>query len=308
MRALLLSTALILAAIPAAPVLAQQAPAGAASGLRYLSWPGKPAVTTAGPAQVPSQAAAGLRPALPTQDQPAAAPTPSYSYTPAPPRMASTGLTPASNWLSPPPAAAASSQPYAYAPPPPAYVPPAPQPSPQPNPILNPASAPPAATPTARLVQPAPVAAQPTARLVEPAPVLQQQATQQPVEPQQAADPMAPRRDAPIFRMGAQSQPQPQPQAPIDGAQTYQTAQIAPAGQVAPAAGSARYYSVHRPLGRTPDPAPQPQPVYLDALPIELISPPQSADLAEPQAGPALIRNQNGSVRAAVAQSEGDHQ
>ena len=65
---------------------------------------------------------------------------------------------------------------------------------------------------------------------------------------------------------------------------------------------------MHRQAGHQPDPTPLPQPTYLDGLPVELISPPQSADLAEPQAGPALIRNQNGSVRAAPAQGEGDYQ
>lgn len=316
MRVALLSSAIVLVAMTAAPASAQQAASGNAAGLRYLSWPGKPAVTaTAVPA-----ATTDLRPALPAEYAPqsssessVAASSSVYGYTPAPQRMASNGLTPASNWLRPATEPAAYSAPTPYAPVPTAPAPtpnPAFVPQPQPQPMRAPVQQPPMVEQP--LVQappiqsgPIPTVATPTARLVQAQPPLQlpEPQSQAQLQQQAAADPMAPRRDAPIFRI--QGQPQARPTAAASAepqAQTYQTA------QAAPASGSARYYSVHRPLGRTPDPAPQPQPVYLDALPVELISPPQSADLAEPQSGPALIRNSNGTVRAMPAASEGDHQ
>ena len=74
-------------------------------------------------------------------------------------------------------------------------------------------------------------------------------------------------------------------------------------GQAAqtPIAGdnSARYYSVHRQAGRHPDAISAPQPTYLDALPVQMTQTPQSNDLAQPDGPPALIRNANGSLRAA---------
>ena len=101
-----------------------------------------------------------------------------------------------------------------------------------------------------------------------------------------AADPMAPRRDAAIFRLGPAA-----------------SATIAPPPQGAQASAasgaSARYYSLHRQNGRQPDAIARPAPVYLDALPVELNDPPQSGDLAEPPAAPAVLREANGRIRAA---------
>ena len=124
---------------------------------------------------------------------------------------------------------------------------------------------------------------------------------------------MAPRRDAPIFRLQRpapaptvdpqpQTQPQPQPQS-----QAAAAPQAAP--QPAPVAapgdqGGARYYSVHRQAGRQPDATPLPAPVYLDALPVELTSTPASTDLAEPPAAPNLIRNANGRLQALPANED----
>lgn len=119
--------------------------------------------------------------------------------------------------------------------------------------------------------------------------------------PDRAVDPMAPRRDAPIFRIQGAS-PQPahtaagQPQAPAP-----QAAQAA-----APSAGGARYYSVHRQNGRQPDAMPTPQPVYLDQMPVELIQPPASADLAQPQGPPTLMRNADGRIQAVPGGAEPD--
>jgi hypothetical protein len=106
---------------------------------------------------------------------------------------------------------------------------------------------------------------------------------------------MAPRRDAPIFRL---QRPAPQP-APV--APPAQQTQTTPAseGQQAPTQGGARYYSVHRQAGRQPDATPLPPPIYLDALPVELTTPPAATDLAEPPAAPNLIRNSNGRLQAA---------
>lgn len=108
-----------------------------------------------------------------------------------------------------------------------------------------------------------------------------------------AADPMAPRRDAPIFRMqGAGSSPQPAPAA----VQTAPTPQAPPPPAYAPASGQpaqqgARYYSVHRAAGRQPDATPMPISVYLDSAPI---------DLAEPPPTPTVNRTPDGRVQPGV--------
>ena len=118
--------------------------------------------------------------------------------------------------------------------------------------------------------------------------------------PPPAADPMAPRRDAPIFRLM-----RPQAGVAADGATNGAANGAAPAAapqqaaQLAPGEQTARYYSVHRQAGRHPDAIPAPQPTYLDALPVQMTQTPQSNDLAQPDGPPALIRNANGSLRAA---------
>ncbi|HEY1073589.1 MAG TPA: hypothetical protein VGE49_11770, partial [Brevundimonas sp.] len=113
-----------------------------------------------------------------------------------------------------------------------------------------------------------------------------------------AADPMAPRRDAPIFRLQ-------RPSTQAEAAPTVQAeAQPQPAAEAPSAPGGARYYSVHRQAGRQPDATPLPAPVYLDALPVELTSAPASTDLAEPPAAPNLIRNANGRLQALPANED----
>ena len=126
-----------------------------------------------------------------------------------------------------------------------------------------------------------PAAPSPTADAPPPAPVSAQPATNAP------ADPMAPRRDAPIFRMGHSDA------APVSAAPA------APIQQAAVSGAPARYYSLHRQNGRQPDPIAMPAPVYLDALPVELERAPASEDLAEPPAAPTLLRDANGRVRPA---------
>jgi len=113
-----------------------------------------------------------------------------------------------------------------------------------------------------------------------------------------AADPMAPRRDAPIFRLGAAA-------APVASEQ----AAPQPVRQAAAISGSqARYYSLHRQNGRQPDAIAMPAPVYLDALPVELERTPQSEDLAEPPAAPTVLRDNNGRVRPAPQTNTDDIQ
>ena len=73
---------------------------------------------------------------------------------------------------------------------------------------------------------------------------------------------------------------------------------------LAPVQG-ARFYSVHRQAGHQPDRINPVQPIYLDALPVEMTQTPSSADLAQPDGPPALQRNSDGSVRA-MPQTTGD--
>ena len=61
----------------------------------------------------------------------------------------------------------------------------------------------------------------------------------------------------------------------------------------------------HRQAGRQPDPIQAVQPLYLDALPVEMTQTPSSTDLAQPDAPPALLRNSDGTVRA-MPQTEAD--
>ncbi|WP_420478091.1 hypothetical protein [Brevundimonas sp. FT23028] len=104
---------------------------------------------------------------------------------------------------------------------------------------------------------------------------------------------MAPRADAPVFRM----------QASAGG-----TPVQADEGRTGPTEQGARYYSVHRLSGRTPDPVAIPEPGYVDALAVTTPVTIASRDLAEPQAGPTLIRDAQGRTRVQPAAPEGDFQ
>ncbi|WBT07088.1 hypothetical protein PFY01_05190 [Brevundimonas vesicularis] len=296
-RALAVSIVLTAVNLAAGAAVAQQAPTNA-SGLRYLSWPGKPAVAaraTPTPAVIQAEAPAPTVTAA-NRSLPGAIPlarlSPAPSVTPSISTPRSNGLTPASAWMpqrAPTPAEPAHSAPVEAAPV---------------------ETAPAQATrvaPSPYVPEPQPSAPQPQPKLqmpAEPAPAPQQaaQAEPQPApQPAQAAvaDPMAPRRDAPIYRLQ-----RPQAGAPLDAAA------VAASGQAAstPTAGdnSARYYSVHRQAGRHPDAIPAPQQTYLDALPVQMAQTPQSSDLAQPDGPPALIRNANGALRA-VPQTEADN-
>ena len=128
-----------------------------------------------------------------------------------------------------------------------------------------------------------------------------------------AADPMAPRRDAPVFNLQraapAQQSSMPQqapqvadpgdPMAPRRDARIFQMQQDVGPGQeqaalpaqsqAAPSGQSgARYYSVHRDAGRQPDPTVLPEPVYFDSVTL---------DLAEPPANEPVTRDAQGRRR-----------
>lgn len=263
--------------------------AGEARGLRYLSWPGRGEAAEPATRHAASPAAARgdlRRPntVIPHGGFAAAEPAAPRGLTSAPGHARRT-LTPANAWLRPPAPIAAP----APAPPPPA-TPPAPPPGPEYLPDQG------------GHAQPAPV------EVVYPVPVHRGDTAPAAA----ASDPMAPRRDAPIFRM--QQAPPPPPEtgpaaAPRSEAPTEprRVAEVANSGEHPPRR-SARYYSVHRQNGRAPDALVMPAPTYVDALVVSMAEAPTSQDLAEPAQGPTLIRDRNGNMRAAPAASDGDHQ
>ena len=123
---------------------------------------------------------------------------------------------------------------------------------------------------------------------------------------------MAPRRDAPIFRMQQEAAPAPAPaDQPVEAAdrasRPRRVAEAANTGERPPQQGG-RYYSVHRQNGRQPDTLEIPDPTYIDALAVTLPETIASQDLAVPEQGPTLIRDAQGRVRAAPAASDGDYQ
>lgn len=280
-RALAVSIVLTAVNLAAGAAVAQQAPTNA-SGLRYLSWPGKPPVAaraTPTPAVIQAETPAPTVTAA-NRTLPGAMPLARLSPAPSVATPRSNGLTPASAWMSqraPTPAEPAHSAPV----------------------VAAPVEAAPA---QATRVAPSPYVPepQPSAPQLHPEPQTraESQPAPQPAQPA-VADPMAPRRDAPIYRLQ-----RPQAAAPLDAAA------VAASGQAAqtPTAGdnSARYYSVHRQAGRHPDAIPAPQQTYLDAMPVQMAQTPQSSDLAQPDGPPALIRNANGALRA-VPQTEADN-
>lgn len=283
-RALILTTVLTAASLLAGAAVAQQAPTNTA-GLRYLSWPGKPPVAARSvPTRAVTQAEAP-QPTVVAANRTIPGAIPLARLAPAPstetPRR---GLTPASAWMGQPAPAQAAPAPYTPAQASPSPYAAAPQPQPD-EPVQS------QPQPQAE-VAPAPAPQQTLQAAPEPQPQPQPQPTEA------VADPMAPRRDAPIYRLQ-----RPQAGAPLDGAAVAASQQ---AGQMAPAGDqSARYYSVHRQAGRHPDAIQAPQQTYLDALPVEMTQTPRSNDLAQPDGPPALIRNANGSLRA-VPQTEAD--
>lgn len=186
----------------------------------------------------------------------------------------------------------------------------APAPGPAPRTTPPPVSTPPTATRPAPVASPGPQAqpvtsvttpaGQPVYGRVAPSPYQSHSpgltaAAMMPVGP---ADPMAPRRDAPIFSMASSAAPAPAPapaasSAPAPLARPTPTAAAPQPAAPAPAArqnDDPRYYSVHRMAGREPDPIPLPAPFFLDAAPV---------DLAEPPPPPTIVRNGRGAVASA---------
>lgn len=257
------------------------APAAAAPG-RYLTWANRPAGTT--PADmVTAAAAAAAAPAATAAAAPrvrnaliprrVAASQAPYRPTMQPPAAAvvSRGLTPASAWIGPRVT--------------PAYAPGSPDPV---GDVTRMAAADTGSPGPAPVERPAPAA-------IERA----------------AVDPMAPRRDAPVFNLQRPvpapavlpTQPAPatpeaasadpaDPMAPRRDARIFQMRQepaqaqeqaaLAASTQAAPSGGAsvqagqsgARYYSVHRDAGRRPDPTALPDPVYFDSVTVDLAEPP----------------------------------
>ncbi len=109
------------------------------------------------------------------------------------------------------------------------------------------------------------------------------------------ADPMAPRRDAPIFSIqGAQPQMQAPPPTQPQG-QPQSQAQTASAD--GPARSGPRYYSVHRAAGHEPDPTAMPESVYA-VIPEGAFLDAARTDLADPPPPPIQTRTINGRVQA----------
>lgn len=290
MRPVLLLSSVLFAALMGAGAAAAQV-ATTSEGLRYLSWPGKPPVARGPDARVPARASSAQTTA--PRATLAALPLARLDAPASTVVAARRGLTPASDWLSPAVASQPVSQPRPYE-----------ATTPQPAPVQV-ASA-----------QPEPVQAPIVRTPVVQAPVVQAAADRTAPAPQNApqptpqadapGDPMAPRRDAPIFRLTQASMAAAAPAAtpPVQTAAVQ--AEASPLASVPSAAPQgARFYSVHRQAGHRPDPIPQAQPVYLDALPVEMSQTPSSADLAQPDGPPALIRNRDGSVRAAPPSAGG---
>lgn len=290
MRPVLLLSSVLFAALMGAGAAAAQV-ATTSEGLRYLSWPGKPPVARGPDARASSAQTTAPRATL------AALPLARLDAPASTAVAARRGLTPASDWLSP----AVASQPVSQPRP---YEATTPQPAPvqvasaQPEPVQAPVVQAP--------VVKAPVVQAAAVRVAPPPQNAPQPAPQPTPQADAPGDPMAPRRDAPIFRLTQASMAAAAPAAtpPVQTAAVQ--AEASPLASVPSAAPQgARFYSVHRQAGHRPDPIPQAQPVYLDALPVEMSQTPSSADLAQPDGPPALIRNRDGSVRAAPPSAGG---
>jgi hypothetical protein len=304
-RAPILTTALLAAAgvvLFAGNASAQTAgqPSGQASGLRYLSWSSRGETAPAAPTAAASPARRDLRrpnTVIPHGGFAAATPAPTRpGLTPAP--GSGRTLTPANAWMQP---AAPPPEPVMAAPPP-APIPVAPRsaPLPTPQPRTAPAYLP---DPSGR------GQAVPAEMIYAPAPPPAQASTA-------PLDPMAPRRDAPIFRMQQDAPTAAPTNAPVAQTaaaaarptpQPRRVAEVVNSGE-RPAQQGGRYYSVHRQNGRQPDALEMPAPNYIDALAITMPETIASQDLAVPEQGPTLIRDAQGRVRAAPAASDGDHQ
>lgn len=244
------------------------------AGRRYLGWSGRPpSVTPAatGPAAVSGRTAMtapDLRPGLIPHAGVDRSPYPLRpAFAPSAPSGGPNALTPAEAWLRPAPMQ--QTTPLQQASMTPASSPrpaaPAPAPAPAVSTSLPTSAPPPTGTPASR-----------PADVLDPSPVV--------------VDPYAPRRDAPIFRIGAAA-PSPAPvQAPSSAPDA-----ATPSDQAD--GGGSRYYSVHRQAGREPDATVLPEPFFLDVMPESLAQPPEP---------PVMMRDAQGRLRPASTPDGGD--
>ncbi|MFN7389069.1 hypothetical protein [Brevundimonas sp.] len=246
-----LATALACLALGSVAEAQTQAPP---TGSRYLSWANRTTSTT--PPRMATAARSDILPRRVAPSQGLARPQMQPFNPPLP--ISEGGLTPASAWIGPrvaPSFAPGNPDPLAYGTTELAAAPPPPPPPPVMSaPVRTAAAAPP------------PPVAQP---LYAPA-------------TNNTADPMAPRPDAPIFRLRAQgttpattpTDAAPSTSAPDTPAQQapvqQSTVQTSATGQA-----PARYYSVHRAAGRQPDPTVMPDPVFFDSVALDLAEPPE---------------------------------
>lgn len=254
---------------------------------QYLRWAGRPDISAMPSPDAATQRAAGPR--RPNRVIPHGGAV-STNEAP-PPASARPALTPANAWLR------------------------APQPAP----------APAAAPAPVRTASPAPVRTLPDyipeqGGRGQPVPAEVALATPQPpaaAPADQIVDPMAPRRDAPIFRLQQNPPPQSAPQSapqgrteapPATATEPQRVAMVAANPDDRPGDQGARYYSVHRQSGRQPDPVTLPAPTYVDALAITTPVSIASQDLAQPEPGPTLIRDAQGRTRIQPVAPEGDYQ
>ncbi|WP_156320435.1 hypothetical protein [Brevundimonas sp. AAP58] len=245
------------------------------TGSRYLSWANRTTSTTP-PRMAANAARADILPRRVAPSQGLARPQMQPFNPPIP--ITEGGLTPASAWIGPrvaPSFAPGNPDPLAYATTELAAAPP-------PPPVMTtPARTAPVAPPPPRVEAPVPApVAQPVYTASASAPAAAPTTAS-------AADPMAPRPDAPIFRLRSQgaapaptqtAQPQSAPaeQAPAQPAPVQQAPiQQAPAQTSATGQAPARYYSVHRAAGRQPDPTVMPDPVFFDSVAMDLAAPPE---------------------------------
>ncbi len=239
-----LATALACLALGSVAQAQTQAPP---TGSRYLSWANRTTSTT--PPRMATAARSDILPRRVAPSQGLARPQMQPFNPPLP--ISEGALTPASAWIGPrvaPSFAPGNPDPLAYAT---TELAAAPPPPPVAQPVYGPATAP-ATAPTM-------------------APAMSN-----------TADPMAPRPDAPIFRLRAQgtapatvptevAASTSAPVAPVQQAPVQQ----APVQTSATGQAPARYYSVHREAGRQPDPAVMPDPVFFDSVALDLAAPPE---------------------------------
>lgn len=251
------------------------------TGSRYLSWANR-TTSTIPPRMAANAARADILPRRVAPSQGLARPQMQPFNPPLPIRDG--GLTPASAWIgssvapsfapgNPDPLAYATTE-LAAAPPPPSVMA---------APVRAAPAAPPQPRTETRVAAPPPPVAQPVYAPPVQAPVTAPIAASATIN---AADPMAPRADAPIFRLRSQgtapapvqvepeatpSESAPSQSAPASQAPVQQAPVQTSAGGQAPS----RYYSVHRAAGRQPDRTVMPDPVFFDSVALDLAAPPE---------------------------------